>query len=168
MAAPWMAVSWTAASWMAAPSMALSKAINAGYFADFEQIKNLHYSKTPLGETGCLSNFLDYLSMSSALHPGFSDLRRSPPALSSTPTAFSCLISWLFRHPVFWFTSLFLTQSVRLSLLTYPSMCSSYVTCRMPCYARVTKHFPPNPYLERHRVSLGVAIILAMCLSSHT
>ena len=31
--------------------------------ADFEQVKNLHYSKTPLRETRYLSNFLGYLSM---------------------------------------------------------------------------------------------------------
>ena len=43
-------------------------------FCYFEQVKNLPYSKTPLGETGCLSNILGYLSMSPALHPGFSDL----------------------------------------------------------------------------------------------
>ena len=30
--------------------------------------------KTPLGETGCLSNFLGYLFTSPAFHPGFSDL----------------------------------------------------------------------------------------------
>ena len=35
--------------------------------------------------------FLGYFSMSTALHPGFSGLRRSPPALSSTLTTFDCL-----------------------------------------------------------------------------
>ena len=55
--------------------------------------------------------------------------------------------SWLSRHPVFWFTSLFLTQSVRLSLVTYPSLCSVYVTYRTPCHASghqvlPTQHLP--------------------------
>ena len=58
-------------------------------------------NKTPLGETGCLSNFLGSLSMSPALHPGFSSLLRSPPALSSTPTTFGCLLFLMLRHPVF-------------------------------------------------------------------
>ena len=75
MAAPWLLIGWL---------LTFSKSRNAGYFADFEQAKNLTYSKTPLWETGCLSNFLGYLSMS--LHPGFSDLWSSPP------TAFRCLI----------------------------------------------------------------------------
>ena len=69
-------------------------------FADFEQV-NFLLDKTPLGETGCLNNFLGSLSMSLALHPGFSDLLRSPPALSSTPTTFGCLFFLMFRHPVF-------------------------------------------------------------------
>ena len=43
--------------------------------------------------------------------------------------------SWLFRHPVFWFTSLFLIQSVRLPSVTYPSLCSAYVAYRTPCHA---------------------------------
>ena len=48
-------------------------------FADFKQV-NFLLDKTPLGENGCLSNFLGSLSMSPALHRGFSDLLRSPPA----------------------------------------------------------------------------------------
>ena len=32
------------------------------------------YSKTPLGDTGCLSNFLGYFSLPLAFLPGFSDL----------------------------------------------------------------------------------------------
>ena len=72
------------------------------WFTDFEQIwarqkikwllLTLSLCKTPLGETGCLSIFLGYLSMSPALHLGFSELWRSPPALSSILTAFGCLL----------------------------------------------------------------------------
>ena len=43
--------------------------------------------------------------------------------------------SWLFRLPVFWFTSLFATQSVRLPLVTYLSLCSTCVTYRTPCHS---------------------------------
>ena len=57
--------------------------------------------KTPLGETGFLNNFLGSLSMSPSLHPGFSVLLRSPPALRSTPTTFGCLLFLMFMHPVF-------------------------------------------------------------------
>ena len=49
--------------------------------------------KTPLGETGCLSNFLGSLSMSPALHPGFSDFLRPPLALSSTTTTFGTFLN---------------------------------------------------------------------------
>ena len=49
--------------------LTLSNSRYAGYFADFEHFKNLPYSRTPLEETGCLSNFLGYLSMLPALHP---------------------------------------------------------------------------------------------------
>ena len=75
-------------------------------------------NKTPFGETGCLSNFLGSLSMSPALHPGFSDLLRSPPALSSTPTTFGCLHFLMFRHPVFLFIPL--SQHSQLSYLWLP------------------------------------------------
>ena len=41
---------------------------------------------------------------------------------------------WLLRHPVF-DHSPFPTQSVRLRLVTYPSLCSTCVTYRTPCHA---------------------------------
>ena len=85
MAASWMAASWMATSWLAASWMAAT---------DFGQvIKIVVRPKTPLGETGCLINWMP-------LHPGLSDLLESPPVLSSTPTTFGCLL-FLFRHPVF-------------------------------------------------------------------
>ena len=42
--------------------------------------------------------FLGYFVMSPALHPGFSDPWRSPPALSSTPTTFDCLFFFIYRE----------------------------------------------------------------------
>ena len=42
--------------------------------------------------------FPGYLAMSLALHPGFSDLWRSPPALSSTPTTFDSLFFFIYRE----------------------------------------------------------------------
>ena len=92
MAAPWMP-----GHWMAVPASHFADFIDKsrlmdGHFAVFGQVKNWPYSKTPEGETGCLSNFLGNLSMPPALHPGFSDLLRSPPALRSTLTTFDCLL----------------------------------------------------------------------------
>ena len=60
-------------------------------------------NKTPLGETGCLSN--PYLLLTGCLDIQFFDY---PP---------------------------FPTQSVRLPLVTYPSLCSTCVTYRTPCHA---------------------------------
>ena len=73
--------------------------------------------------------------MPPTLHCGSSDLWRSPPALSSTPILLVIYFSWLFRLPVFWFTSLFATQSVRLPLVTYLSLCSTCITYRTPCHS---------------------------------
>ena len=64
-------------------------------------------NKTPLGETGCLSNPYFLLTGSSGIQ--FFD---SPP---------------------------FPTQSVRLPLVTYPSLCSTCMTYRTLCLC-----FPPN------------------------
>ena len=41
--------------------------------------------------------FPGYFAMSPALHPGFSNPWRSPPALSSTPTTFDCLFFFIYR-----------------------------------------------------------------------
>ena len=107
--------------------------------------------KTPLGETGCLSIFLGYLSMSPALHSGFSDPWRSPPALSSI-----WLLSvayFLFRHPVFFIHPLFPSTSVTYGtschaigkqvLLTQPS--STCVNYRMGCRASSHQALPVQP-----------------------
>ena len=99
--------------------------------------------KTPLGETGCLSNFLGSLSMSPAHHPGFSDPLRSAPALSSTPTTFGTFLN--VQTSSFFYLPPFLTQSVRLPLVTYPSLCSTYVTYRTPCHAIGHRVLPTQP-----------------------
>ena len=74
-------------------------------------------------------------------------------------------IYWFPKHPVLLFT---LTQSVRLPMVTYPWLCS---TCdlrdTMPRHWSPVA-FHPNLYLGKQRISLGVAIILSICLRSHT
>ena len=92
-----------------------------------------------------MSNFLGYLSMSPALDPGFSDLWGSPPALSSTPAAFGCLHFLVVQASRFTIHPLFLTQSVRPPLVTYPSLCSIYVTYRTPCYVSGHQVLPTKP-----------------------
>ena len=42
--------------------------------------------------------FPGYFAMSPALHPGFSDQWRSPPALSSAPTTFDCLFFFIYHE----------------------------------------------------------------------
>ena len=49
------------------------------------------------------------------------------------------------KHPIFWLTSLFPTQSVRPPLATYSSLCSNG-TYRTPCHARGHWHFQPTLY----------------------
>ena len=127
------------------------------HFADFEQVKNWSYSKNPLGETGCMSNFLGYLSMPPALHPGFSDLWRSPPALSSF---LDCSGVQFFNSP---------PLHSQLSYLWLPTP-----HCAAPAWLTghhamptVTSCFPPNPWLGKQRISLGLVSILSMCLCSH-
>ena len=152
------------------------------HFADFRQVsqnwwsfwwfsasQNWSYSETPLGETWCLGNFLGYLTMPPALHPGSSDLWRFPSALSSTPNTFDCLLFLIVQTSSFFIHPPFPTQSVRLPLVTYPSLRSTCVTYRTPCaLPAVARCFLPNPYLGKQRITLGVARILSMCLCSHT
>ena len=52
---------------------------------------------------------------------------------------------WMLRHPVFWYTTFFLTQSVRSPLVTYPSLCSPCVTYRMWCHASSHQVLPTEP-----------------------
>ena len=96
--------------------------------------------------------------MSQTLHPGFSDLRGSPPALSSTLT----LGFFLFLNAL---ASSFLIHSH----VTYSTPChgrghlDSHVTYRTPCHARGYLH----SYLGQRRISLGMIGILT-CFSTHT
>ena len=87
---------------MSAPWMATS---DPSCFVDFEQVKNLVVilltlnklkkltKKLPCEKLDVYASFFGHDLMSPALHPGFSDLWRSPPALSSTLTLgfFECL-----------------------------------------------------------------------------
>ena len=82
-------------------------------FADFKQVDFL-LGKTPLGETGCLSN--PYVLLTGCL--GIQFCFFSPP---------------------------FLTQSVRLPLVTYPSLCSTCVTYRTLCNAIGHQVLPTQP-----------------------
>ena len=54
--------------------------------------------------------FPGYFAMSPALHPGFSDPWRSPPALSSPPTTFDCLFFFIY-HECYGFEWSFFTHS---------------------------------------------------------
>ena len=88
--------------------------------------------------------FFGHHLMSVALHPGFSGLWKSPPALSSTLTrgfflSFECLGIQFFNLHL-------------------------HVTYGMPCHTRGHSH----SYLGKQKISLGVAIILSICLCSHT
>ena len=165
MAASWMAAPWLLLEWL----ITLNKSRNDGYFADFEQVKNLPYTKTPLGEIGYLNNFLGYLSMSPALHLLLVRLVKVSTSSEIYPDCFPLLTFFsLFRYPVFLFTSLFLTQSIRLPLITYPHCAAlMWLTGRHAMQA-FTERFPPNPYLGKQRIFLGVAIMENMCLCSHT
>ena len=72
------------------------------------------------------------------------------PSLCKTPLGETgCLGNpyftyWLPKHPVFWFT-LTLTQSVRLLMVAYPSLCSICVTYRTLCCAIGHKVLPNQP-----------------------
>ena len=69
------------------------------------------------------------ISTSSELYPDYFRL----------PTFLNVQASSFFIHPPF------PTQSVRLHLVTYPSLCSTCVTYRMPCHAIGHLAFPTQP-----------------------
>ena len=52
---------------------------------------------------------------------------------------------WLLRHPVFLIPPPFPTQSVRLPLVTYPSLCSTCVTYRTPSHGIGHQVLPTQP-----------------------
>ena len=66
------------------------------------------------------------------------------------------------------FTPLFLTQSVRLPLVTYPSPSSICVTYRTPCHASGHQVLPIQPLLREAGSFLRLTIIEGACLYSHT
>ena len=124
--------------------LTLRKLKTNGCFSNFGQVKNWSYSKTFLGETGCLSNFLGQhhasstppwllrpvkVSTSFELYPNYFWL---PIPLHCSSTQF------------FWF-NFFSTQSVRLPLFIYPSLCSTSVTYRVPCHVSGHQMLPTLP-----------------------
>ena len=58
----------------------------------------------------------------------------------------------------------FPTQPVRPPLITYPSLCSTYVTYRTLCHAIGHQVLATLPYLGKRRISRGVTSILSLCL----
>ena len=60
------------------------------------------------------------------------------------------------------------TQSVRLPMVITPHCAAPVWLTGHYTVPLVTRCFPPNPYLGKQRISLGVAIILSICLCSHT
>ena len=118
----WLLLRWLLLRWL----LTLSKSKNDCCFADFGQVRKQPYNKTPLGETGCLSYFLGYLSMLPALHPSFSDLWRSP-ALISTTTGFGCLLFLIIQA---------------FSFLIHPLFLSPLF---LPCHASDQKGLPMRP-----------------------
>ena len=93
----WLLLRWLLLGWLLLGWLLLTFSLN----------------KTPLGETGCLSNPYFLLTGSSGIQ--FFD---SPP---------------------------FPTQSVRLPLVTYPSLCSTCVTYRTLCHAIGHQVLPTQP-----------------------
>ena len=74
------------------------------------------------------------LTHATGSHPGFSDLWRSPPVLSSTLVTFGGVVFLIVQASSFFIHFHFLTQSIRLPLVTYPSLCSTFVTYGTLCY----------------------------------
>ena len=100
------------------------------------------WQQNSLGRNRMSEHFFGYCLVSPALRPSFSDPWRLSPALSSTPT----------HDYFFWMLSI---QFFNLH---------THVTYRMPC--RAGDH--PHSCLRERGISLGVVIILGICLSSHT
>ena len=123
------------------------KKINS-HFADFEQVK-----KTIVNQSLNKSKIKDNKTL-------FGE------------TGCLCIFCFECSGIVLYFTSLFLTQPVRIPLailvylpLTAQHLCDLQDT--MPCHwSPGTSH--PTSYLGRQRISLRVTIILSICLCSHT
>ena len=90
------------------------------------------------------------LTHATGSHPGFSDLWRSPPVLSSTLVTFGCVVFLIVQASSFFIHSPFLTQSIRLPLVTYLSLLWLMGHYAM---AAVTRCFPCNPYLGKQKIS---------------
>ena len=71
--------------------------------------------------------FPGYFAMSPALHPGFSDPWRSPPALSFTPTTFDCLFFFIY-HEHYGFEWAFFTHRHFFYLTVLPDIFGTFPT----------------------------------------
>ena len=56
---------------------------------------------------------------------------------------------WLLSHPVFWFTSIFPTQLAGPPLVTYPSLCSTYMTYRGSYHSIGHQVLPTQPLFRK-------------------
>ena len=70
----------------------------------------------------------------------------------------------LLRYRVF-LSNPFPEQSVRLILVTYPSLCRTCMTYAHDAITLVIKCVPLNPYPVKRGISLGVTRMLSMCLT---
>ena len=142
----WLFLGWLLLGWLLLRWLLLGLLLLVD--GHFWQVKNLPCSKTHIGETGCRSNFLGYLSMSLAVCTGFSDLWRSPPALSSTPATFSCLHFLIVQvyisliHP--------LSQHSQLGHLWLPAPHCAALVCFSPNQPREVEDFPRGGNHSKH------------------
>ena len=67
------------------------------------------------------------------------------------------LLYWLPKHPVFWSAFTPLTQSVRLPMVTYPSLCSPCVTYGTLCHTIGHQVLPTPVSVIPHRLLCHVA-----------
>ena len=112
-------ISWSFSWLLASQKLMLILLIWAGnsYFTELKQDIRFYkvilkpFSKTPLGETGCLSSFLGYFFMPPIFHPGSSGLWRSPPVLSSTLTTFGYLFFLIVQESSFFIHSFLNTNN---------------------------------------------------------
>ena len=129
--------------------------------------------KTPLGENRCLGNpyilltgclsiqFLIHLPFPNTVsYTAFGYLLLTVQHLCDLRDAMLCHWSPGASHPVFNIIPHLSVSYCRVfTPISYFQPSSSQSDLRL-C--------PPNPYIGKQRISLGLAIILSMCLRSHT
>ena len=72
------------------------------------------------------------------------------------------------QESIFLIHSFFGTHSVSKRLVPCHSLCSNCVTYGMLCHAIGHQICPTKTFLEKQKISLGVAGILKMCLCPHS